>query len=124
MDNLGRVDHIEDVLCRLHTGQWFGWTDSKNKVYANLVIHNSDYDKPTEKSLTDALTERIASYPLQELREKRNRLLAATDWRDLPSYAGTKQAEWRVYRQALRDITVGLDTVEKVNAATFPTQPS
>ena len=58
------------------------------------------------------------------LREQRNALLAATDWRDLPSYAGTKQAEWRVYRQALRDITVGLDTVEKVNAATFPTQPS
>ena len=58
------------------------------------------------------------------LREQRNALLAATDWRDLPSYAGTKQAEWRVYRQALRDITVGLDTVEKANAATFPTQPS
>ena len=58
------------------------------------------------------------------LRGQRNALLAATDWRDLPSYAGTKQAEWRLYRQALRDITVGLDTVEKVNAATFPTQPS
>ena len=58
------------------------------------------------------------------LREQRNALLASTDWRDLPSYAGTKQAEWRVYRQALRDITSGLDTVEKVKAATFPTQPS
>ena len=62
--------------------------------------------------------------PIDTLRKQRNRLLAATDWRDLPSYAGTKQAEWRVYRQALRDITVGLDTVEKVTAATFPTQPS
>ena len=58
------------------------------------------------------------------LREQRNALLAATDWRDLPSYAGTRQAESRVYRQARRDITVGLDTVEKVTAATFPTQPS
>ena len=58
------------------------------------------------------------------LREQRNALLTETDWRDLPSYAGTKQAEWRVYRQALRDITVGLDTVEKVTAATFPKLPS
>ena len=59
-----------------------------------------------------------------DLREKRNVLLAETDWRDLPSYAGPKQAEWRVYRQSLRDMTSGLDTVEKVNAATFPTEPS
>ena len=70
------------------------------------------------------LAELIAAEPIRLLREQRNRLLASTDWRDLPSYAGTKQAEWRVYRQSLRDITVGLDTEEKVNAATFPTQPS
>jgi hypothetical protein len=27
------------------------------------------------------------------------------------------------YRQDLRDLTNGLDTVEKVNAVTFPTKP-
>ena len=73
-----------------------------------------------EKVWADGAYDRAAV----RLRLERNALLAATDWRDLPSYAGTKQAEWRVYRQSLRDITVGLDTVEKVNAATFPTQPS
>ena len=91
--------------------------------YADIRWHK----KPagiTEAKVLTKLAELIAAYPLQELREKRNALLAATDWRDLPSYAGTRQAEWRVYRQALRDITVGLDTVEKVKAATFPTQPS
>ena len=67
---------------------------------------------------------RNAAEPMRLLREKRDALLASSDWRDLPSYAGTKQAEWRVYRQSLRDMTSGLDTVEKVNAATFPTQPS
>ena len=61
--------------------------------------------------------------PIQDLRKKRNALLAFTDWRDLPSYAGSKQAEWRVYRQALRDITAGLDTVDKVNAVIWPTKP-
>ena len=51
----GRADHIEDVLIRLHTGQWFGWSDSKNKVYANLVIHDDSKDKPTKKFLEDEL---------------------------------------------------------------------
>ena len=51
----GRADHIEDVLVRLHTGQWFGWSDSKNKVYENLVIHDDSYDKPTSISLESEL---------------------------------------------------------------------
>ena len=29
-------DHIEDYLVTVRTGQWFGWSDSKNKFYANL----------------------------------------------------------------------------------------
>ncbi len=31
----GRPNHIEDYLITLHTGKWFGWSDAKNKVYAN-----------------------------------------------------------------------------------------
>ena len=65
MDNNNRYDHIEDVLVTLHSGQWFGWSDSQNKVYANLVIHNSDYDKPTEKSLTDALAKQQSDFDAQ-----------------------------------------------------------
>ena len=40
MNNNGRPNHIEDYLVSLHTGQWFGWSDPKNKVYANLIIHD------------------------------------------------------------------------------------
>ena len=29
----GRPDHIEDVLVKLHQGQWFGWSDFTDKVY-------------------------------------------------------------------------------------------
>ena len=54
MDLNGRANHIEDVLVSLHTGQWFGWSDARNKVYANLVIHSADA-KPTESSLTTQL---------------------------------------------------------------------
>ena len=49
-----KPEHIEDVLVHLHSGQWFGWSDSKNKVYANLVIHG-DQEKPTEEWLETEL---------------------------------------------------------------------
>ena len=67
----GRFNHIEDVLVHLHSGPWFGWSDSKNKIYANLVILNSDYDKPTEKSLTDALAKQQSDRDAQEYARNR-----------------------------------------------------
>jgi hypothetical protein len=51
----GRPNHIEDYLVQLHTGQWFGWSDSKNKVYANLIIHDDSKTKPTEQECIDGL---------------------------------------------------------------------
>ena len=51
----GRPDHIEDYLVSLHTGQWFGWSDSKNKIYANLIIHDDSKSKPSESDCTSGL---------------------------------------------------------------------
>jgi len=53
----GRPDHIEDYLITLHIGQWFGWSDSKNKVYANLIIHDDSKTKPTEQECIDGLAQ-------------------------------------------------------------------
>ncbi len=33
-----RPNHIEDALVVMHSNQWFTWTDSKNKIYANLRL--------------------------------------------------------------------------------------
>jgi len=49
-----RPEHIENILVGLHSGQWFGWSDAHNKVYANLVI-SSDHDKPTQEWLETEL---------------------------------------------------------------------
>ena len=61
-------------------------------------------------------------------RLERNALLASTDWRDLPSYAGTKQAEWKTYRQALRDLpstqTAVMNDFGGITGVTYPTKPS
>jgi hypothetical protein len=57
MDNLtGRANHIEDFLVTVRGGQWFGWSDSKNKVYANLIVLDGG-SKPTEQECTDGLTQ-------------------------------------------------------------------
>ena len=50
----GRPDHIEDYLITVRTGQWFGWSDSKNKIYANLLVLDGG-SKPTESDCTNGL---------------------------------------------------------------------
>ena len=50
----GKPDHIEDYLITYRSGQWFGWSDSKNKIYANLIVHDGG-SKPTETECTNGL---------------------------------------------------------------------
>jgi tetrahydromethanopterin S-methyltransferase subunit H len=64
----GRPNHIEDALVKMHTNQWFGWTDSKNKIYANLklsekvgingnIVDNTVTELPTESAVNAKLKE-------------------------------------------------------------------
>ena len=66
MDINGRPNHIEDYLVKLHTGQWFGWSDAKNKVYANLIIHDDSKTKPTEQECIDGLATLQSDYDTAE----------------------------------------------------------
>jgi hypothetical protein len=58
---------------------------------------------------------------LDNLRQKRNRLLAETDYLALSD--ATLSDDMKTYRQNLRDLPAGKDTVEKCENATFPTKP-
>ena len=58
---------------------------------------------------------------MEDLRAKRNRLLAETDHYALSDQ--TLSTEMTTYRQSLRDITNGLTTVAEVDAVTWPTKP-
>ena len=69
----GRADHIEDYLVTVRTGQWFGWTDSENKIYANLIVHDGG-SKPSESDCTSGLAalqaawdERNKEYKIQRV---------------------------------------------------------
>ena len=58
---------------------------------------------------------------LAGLRRERNQLLAETDFYALSDV--TMSEDMATYRQALRDLPDGLDTVEKVNNKVYPTKP-
>ena len=58
---------------------------------------------------------------LADLRSKRNRLLAETDFYALSDV--TMSSDMQTYRQNLRDLPSGKDTVEKCDNVTWPTKP-
>ena len=60
----GRANHIEDYLVTVRTGQWFGFSDPDNKIYANLIVHDGG-SKPTEKECTDGLAALQAAWDLE-----------------------------------------------------------
>jgi len=91
--------------------------------------------KQINNEIVDMTAEEIAEYnerqvtlptefeqSIKDLRHRRNSLLAETDW--MANSDVTISDNWKTYRQALRDLTNGLDTVEKVEAVEFPIKPS
>ena len=60
---------------------------------------------------------------MADLRSKRDKLLASCDWVMMSDSPIADKTAWETYRQALRDITENLTTVEQVQAVEFPTKP-
>ncbi len=70
-----------------------------------------------EKAWADGAVARAQA----NLRSRRNRLLAETDFYALSDV--TMSDEMKKYRQDLKDMPAGKDTVDKCNNATWPTKP-
>tara|TARA_R110002020_G_scaffold296323_2_gene511908 strand:+ start:112 stop:402 length:291 start_codon:yes stop_codon:yes gene_type:complete len=93
------------------------------KKYVNGVLIDMTAEEITVREAEETAWNNGAfDRSLQELRNKRNNLLAETDW--MANSDVTMSDDWKTYRQQLRDLPSGLDTVEKVNAKEFPTKPS
>ena len=62
---------------------------------------------------------------LTGMRVERNRLLVSSDWTGLVDSAITSEvsAQWKLYRQKLRDLPSGLNTPAKVKSAKWPVKP-
>ena len=83
MDINGRANHIEDYLVRLHTGQWFGWSDPKNKIYANLIIHDDSKDKPSESDCTNGLAQLQSDYDAAQTKNTNDKASGKQKLKDL-----------------------------------------
>tara|TARA_Y100001972_G_C7576443_1_gene289222 strand:- start:155 stop:445 length:291 start_codon:yes stop_codon:yes gene_type:complete len=58
---------------------------------------------------------------MANLRQQRNQLLAETDW--MGNSDVTMSADWKTYRQALRDITKQTPADDSLSNITWPTKP-
>ena len=68
-----------------------------------------------------AIADAAPARALADLRAKRNRLLAETDYCALSDV--TLTSDMKTYRKNLRDLPAGKDTVAKCENAVFPTKP-
>jgi hypothetical protein len=62
---------------------------------------------------------------MNALRSKRNSLLSATDYTQLPDvgFNAAEKNAYMIYRQALRDITNNIETAEQAKSIVFPPKP-
>ena len=119
---------------------WYAWAKvdsdghkipSDQRMQTKYVVveetHIGKVQRPTDETIQAKITELKNAEPIRLLREKRNQRLSETDWRDLPSYPGTDQNDWRTYRQALRDLPSTakpqLDEQGNLTNVTWPTKP-
>tara|TARA_E500000178_G_scaffold216915_1_gene214113 strand:+ start:577 stop:858 length:282 start_codon:yes stop_codon:yes gene_type:complete len=91
------------------------------KIAVNGVIRDMT-DAETSFRASEVLdTAGQLARALTDLRKERDAKLSETDYLALSD--NTLSSDMTTYRQALRDITNGVDTVEKVNNVTWPTKP-
>ena len=77
-----KPSHIEDYLITVRAGQWFSWSDSKDKVYANLIV-NDGGTKPTEKECTDGLAALQKAYDDAQTKQTTDETSGKTKLKDL-----------------------------------------
>jgi hypothetical protein len=88
-----------------------------NGVKVQFTAEEETARDAEEQAVADAAPARA----LADLRAKRNRLLAETDYLALSD--STLTDNMKTYRQNLRDLPAGKDTVAKCKNAVFPTKP-
>ena len=89
------------------------------------IAINNNHNKVNNDGSTEifdfrSVVERF-NQSMDNLRSQRNLLLAETDYLALSD--NTLSDDMKTYRQNLRDLPAGKDTVEKCENATWPTKP-
>lgn len=86
-----------------------------------ITLHDDTLTLPSDSDIDAKVAELDVSEPLAELRAERNTKLAETDWTQSRDVTLSDDADWKTYRQALRDIT---NTYKTLDTVKWPTAPS
>ena len=91
-----------------------------HNINGNVVQFTAEEETARDNEET-AVANAAPARALADLRSRRNRLLVETDfWGNSDM---TMSDDMTTYRQALRDLPSGKDTVAKCTNATWPTKP-
>jgi hypothetical protein len=96
--------------------------------FHNINGNNVQFTAAEETARDNEEAAVLANAParaLSTLRSKRDNLLKASDWEIVSELekGNAISDDMKTYRQALRDLPNGKDTVAKCENATFPTKP-
>ena len=91
------------------------WASENNKI---TEWRSKDIEQPTEEAIAAKVKEFDDQIPMDELRDKRNRRLAETDYWGLSDMTMTDAQ--KKYRQDLRDITKTATSLDDVK---WPEKP-
>jgi hypothetical protein len=94
---------------------------AEHKLVDGVKVVLSDAEIAQRQAEESAWNAGAFDRSLASLRQRRNSLLASTDYLALSD--NTLSAAMSSYRQSLRDLTEGLSTVEQVNSVVFPVKP-
>tara|TARA_X000001382_G_scaffold112428_1_gene89691 strand:+ start:57 stop:362 length:306 start_codon:yes stop_codon:yes gene_type:complete len=99
------------------------------KIVNGIKVQMSSTEETARLAEEKAWNDGAFDEALEELRIKRNELLAESDWTQMMDITDTRmdnltKGKWQTYRENLRDITDGLTTEAEVKSVTWPTKPS
>ena len=93
-----------------------------NKFVNGNLVALTDAEQTAREAEEKAWADDAPARRMVDLRQKRDALLAETDYMALGDV--TLSDAWKTYRQALRDITDTTPSDDALSNITFPTKPS
>ena len=91
------------------------------KIKDGVKIQFTAEEEAARDAEEQAWTDGALARAQEDLRQERNRKLAETDFYALSDV--TMSSDMQTYRQNLRDLPSGKDTVDKCDNVTWPTKP-
>ena len=120
---------IVNAINALHPDFVLGYIDKTPEFnYNNLTFEKGSFAQLDMDAVEAKVTELISAEPMKALRRQRTFLLSQTDWVAARAAEGLEiSAEWKTYRQALRDLPATaepqLDENGMLTNVTWPEKP-